>query len=407
MATNVLLPQWGMNMQDGKLVRWLVQEGATVKAGDPLVEVETAKINSELESPASGVVARILAPEGATVAVGTVVAVIAAPGETVPPSPSATPPIAGAPPWTAPPPQAPLHSVESTQPRLAAASVQVVPAARLLARRHGVDLAQVQGTGPGGRVLEADVQRLIQVRAAPPGQASGPDSGQAMPLTGLRKIIADRMLRSVQTMAQLTLTTEADVTELVRLREELIARWRPHHLRPLDLDLIVKATAHALKEHPRLNATLEGDSLRLREEVNIGVAMAVPQGIMVPVVHRADEKGLLVVAQELRELMRRAREGGLKLEHLGGASFTITSLASYEVDSFTPLIDPPQVAILGVGRVVEKAAVYQREIVARWMMALSLTFDHRALDGAPAGEFLRALKRRLESPRWMAAEEGA
>jgi pyruvate dehydrogenase E2 component (dihydrolipoamide acetyltransferase) len=198
-------------------------------------------------------------------------------------------------------------------------------------------------------------------------------------------------------MAQVTLTTEADVTGMVRLREELVSRWRPRRIRPLDQDIVVKAAADALEEHPRLNATLVDGEVRLLDDVNIGVAMSVPDGLMVPVIRNASGKDLLAIARESRELANKARKGELNIDDVTGAGFTITSLASYEIDAFTPIIDPPQVAILGVGRTVEKPAAHEGKIALRSMMHLSLTFDHRALDGVPASEFLRTVKRNLEN----------
>ena len=179
---------------------------------------------------------------------------------------------------------------------------------------------------------------------------------------------------------------------------------RPHRIRPLDLDIIVKATAEALKEHPRLNATLVNNEIRLLSEINVGTAMAVPDGLLVPVIRQAAEKDLLSIAREIREMADKSRKGALSVDDMIGASFTITSLANYDIDAFTPIIDPPQVAILGVGRIVEKPAVHNGEIAIRSMMFLSLAFDHRALDGVPAGEFLRTLKSRLEAPSWMTSD---
>ncbi|MCH8827585.1 MAG: 2-oxo acid dehydrogenase subunit E2 [Chloroflexi bacterium] len=436
MATEVLLPQWGMNMEDGLMVKWLVQEGDTVQAGQPLVEVETAKINSELESPVTGIVAHIMAREGATVDVGTLVAVIAEPGETVP-RPSIMRP---APPLIAPRRSASpvassstpgnkqvtpvarrlaannnlgLDSVEGTgpngriteddvrraieernKPRLA---VQVVPGARLLARQHGIDLNDLEGSGPNGRILVVDVEGVIAE-----GSNALP-TREVIPLRGLRKTIADRMLQSSRGMAQVTLTTEADVTEMVRLREALVSEWRSDRIRPLDLDIIVKAVADTLAEHPRLNATLVKDEVRILQDVNVGLAMAVPNGLLVPVIRNADAKGLQDIAVEIRALAERSRMNELSVDDMIGAGFTITSLSNYDVDAFTPIIDPPQVAILGVGRVREKPAVHRGEIAIRSMMFLSLAFDHRALDGVPAGEFLQAVSRRLEDTSWLAA----
>ena len=360
--------------------------------------METAKIDSELEAPESGVVAHIMVPEGTTVDVGTIVAVIAEPGETVPRPTSIQPRRVPAPAKRRSPGAGATTGRGAVADRSGQAA-QVTPVARRLARQENVDLSQVQGTGPGGRITEDDVRSAIETsRVGPPVQVvprarmvakeqgidlsqvqgTGPDGrilvvdvesaiaaqaagqvGEAIPLKGLRKTIADRMMESVHSMAHVTLTTEADVTEAVRLREDLVSQWREHRIRPLDLDLIVKATAAALREHPRLNATLVGQEIRLLGEVNVGVAMAVPDGLMVPVIRQADEKDLLSIAGEIRELVNKSRDGKLSVDDVTGSTFTITSLASYDIDAFTPIIDPPKVAILGVGRIAQKPAVYQ------------------------------------------------
>ena len=439
MATNVLLPQWGMNMEDGLMVKWLVAEGDAVEAGQPLVEVETAKINSELEAPVSGVIAHILVPEGSTANVTDIVAVIAEPGEIVPRPASRQPVRVSSTPRHRPSVSSPIadsgrtvtsqitpiarrlaqqngidlsnitgtgpngriveddikRAVDARQLSRARLTVQIVPRAMRLAAEHGINLDNVTGTGPGGRIIEADVEKVVQ------GDRVAVPEGKGEPLSGLRKIIADRMMESVDSKAPVTLTTEADVTELVKLREDLVSAWRPHRIRPLDQDLIVHAVSAALPDHERVNATITGDNLELLEGVNVGVAMAVPDGLMVPVIRDADKKDLLANAQELHQLAEKSRDGSLKVDDMMGAGFTITSLASFDIDAFTPIIDPPQVAILGVGRIVEKPAVHQGEIVARSMMFLSLTFDHRALDGATAGAFLKDVKGRLEDPSWM------
>ena len=435
MATNVLLPQWGMNMEDGTLTRWLVSEGDEIAEGQPLVEVETAKINSELESPASGVVAHIMAAEGSLVKVGELVAVIGEPGENPPrPEPGAPSspggrrrrqrradgrPRGGAARQVTPVARRlarendiDLDAVTGSGPRGRITEqdvrdaikarrrrprVQVVPRARMLARQESIDLADVTGSGPDGRITVSDVERAVAERDA--GAARADALGEVVPLTGLRKIIADRMALSVSTMAQVTLTTEVDVTELLRLRESLVSEWRPHRLRPLDLDLIIAAVAGALKEHPRLNAHLVDGDVLLLEEVNIGLAVAVPDGLVVPVLRGADSLDLLGIARQMRELADKTRRGELGVDDVTGAGFTVTALSNYDIDVFTPIIDPPQVAILGLGRAREKPVVVDGEIVARSMMHLSVTFDHRALDGVPVAEFMRTLKARLESPQ--------
>ena len=271
--------------------------------------------------------------------------------------------------------------------------MQVVPAARRLARQHDLDLSRVQGTGPGGRITEADVARALEAPA--PAAAGG------VPLSGMRRTIAERMLRSVQTMAQVTLTTEADVTAAVELRKQLVGEWRAHRLRPVDQDLVVRAVARALPEHPHLNATLDDDGLRQSEQVNVGVAMAIKDGLLVTVVHEADQKDLLTTAREIRELADKARRDELGHDDVSGGSFTVSSLSQFGIDGFTPIINPPEVAILGVGRVVEKPAVHVGEVTVRSMMFLSLTFDHRAVDGATAAQFLQSVTRYLGEPGWM------
>ena len=441
MATNVLLPQWGMNMEDGTLTKWLVEEGDEIAEGQPLVEIETAKINSELESPASGVVAHIMADEGSLVKVGELVAVIAEPGENAPrpePGAPASPASArrrqrrtdsraasgGARRQVTPVARRlarendiSLDDVTGTGPRgrvteqdvrnaiearRSRPRVQVVPRARMLARQEGIDLADVTGSGPNGRIVVADVERAIAERDAGATRASA--VAEIVPLTGLRKTIADRMTMSVSAMAQVTLTTEADVTDLLKLRESLVSEWRPHRLRPLDLDLIIAAVADALKAHPRLNAHLVEDEVLLLDEVNIGIAMAVPDGLVVPVLKGADSLDLLGVARAMRELADKTRKNALGIDDVTGAGFTVTALSNYDIDAFTPIIDPPQVAILGLGRANRKPVVLDGEIVARSMMHLSVTFDHRALDGVPVAEFIRTLKSNLESPEPLVGE---
>ena len=319
MATEVLLPQWGMEMQDGTIVKWLKKEGDTVEEGEPLVEVETAKLETEMESIASGVVAHILVPEGATVPIRTTLAIIASPGEDVPRPAGVTPPVAA--PAAAQPPVSPAAA--PGQP-----AAQVVPAARRLAQQQGIDLAQIQGTGPGGRILIEDVQKAVDQPAATPPErvavqvvpaarrlaqqhgidlarvtGTGPrgriiiqdvekavdalaaPAAQVLPISGIRQTIASRMLESTLSMAQVTLTTEADVTDAMRLREGLSRQLEGSGLSPLHL--VVKATARALREHPRMNAIQKEHEIELAQEVNIGVAVSLPDGLIVPTIRRA------------------------------------------------------------------------------------------------------------------------
>ena len=452
MAWEIVLPQWGMEMQDGVIVRWLKEEGDPVLEGEPLVEVETAKLQTELESTASGTLAYIIAQEGEIVPISGLLAVITEPGEEVPRPSGATPPQAapaiqvptgparqsGVAATTTPTPSIEVDGKESGvqvvpaarrlaqqkgidlssvpgsgprgriliadveraiegQPQSAPAQstdgvkVQVVPAARRLAQQNGIDLAQVQGTGPGSRILIKDVEKAIQA----PSQSEP----QVVEMAGIRRTIATRMLQSLQTTAQVTVTTEANVTEAMTLRQGLSRSMSDGSLSPLHL--VLKATARALKDHTRLNAIQSEDRVQLVDRVNIAIAVALAEGLITPVIQDADLKTLAELATEGRELAAKTREGRARPEEVTGGTFTVTNLGAYDIDAFTPIINPPQVGILGVGRVVEKPIIEDGQITKGAMMYLSLTFDHRVVDGAPAAEFLQTIKKHLEDPWWM------
>jgi pyruvate dehydrogenase E2 component (dihydrolipoamide acetyltransferase) len=264
------------------------------------------------------------------------------------------------------------------------------PMARRLAKEHGVDLAEVTGTGSGGRITEKDVLAFVEAREKAPPPAA---PARAIPFIGMRQMIAERMTQSLQTMAQVTIHAEVDATELVRLREQLKEEFDLTYT-----DLLVKAVAKALKVHPILNAALVGDEIHLLGEIHIGVAVALEEGLLVPVVRDAARKTLQEIAQETRRLAQGAREGTLTVDEVTGSTFTVTNLGAYGVDGFTPIINPPEVAILGVGQIVDKPAIHDGQIVPRSIMVLSLTIDHRIVDGAPGAEFLRTVREILESP---------
>jgi len=289
-----------------------------------------------------------------------------------------------------------LAARSTAPPASAEVAVQVTPAARHLARQHGIDLRTVQGSGPRGRIVIEDVQKVL---AAPAQTMAQP--AQVVPIKGMRQTIATRMLQSLQSTAQVTLTTEVDVTEAMTLRAGLARQWPESGLSPLHL--VLKATARALKEHPRMNAIQKEHTVELVPEIHIGVAVSLDEGLLVPTIRRADTKPLAEIARESRDLAARARQGHASYEEVTGGTFTITNLGAYGIDAFTPIINPPQVGILGMGRVIEKPAVYQGAITGRSMLYLSLTFDHRVIDGAPAAAFLHALKGHLEDPWWMVA----
>jgi len=430
-----------MGMADGMIVRWLKHEGDTVAEGEPLVEVEAAKVTSEVEAEVSGVLARILVAEGETVPVRTPLCLIGSASEVranvevlTEPVESAT--VASAPGSPAASSQltvqvtpvarrmAKEHGIDLSQvrgsgpggrivtedvqraideaarpllPATAPAEVQVIPAARRLAKDHGIDLGQVRGSGPGGRITVEDVQRVIAAAAQPatPAPPALP-AEQVIPLTGMRGTIARRMQQSLQTAAQVTLVTEVDVSALVQLREDLKQQFALTYT-----DLVIKAVADALKEHPRLNAWIEGEQIQLVQAIHIGVAVALDEGLIVPVVRNADRRSLGEIAQETQRLAMRAREGTLAREEVMGSTFSVTNLGMYGIDAFTPIVNPPEIAILGVGRINEKLMRVPRGAEWRHVMTLSLTFDHRVVDGAPAAAFLQSVGKRLEDPAEM------
>lgn len=388
MATEIALPQWGMEMQDGTVVKWLKNEGDLVEKGESLVEIETAKLTSEMESTCSGVLAHILVQKGDTIPVGAVLAIVGAPGEEVPLPELHTK-------STKKSSSAPTVLIGSDKD--SSLAVQVTPVARRIAKEHGIDLTSVQGTGPGGRITDKDVRAIIDNQDEI-SQSIVVPVAEVVPLTGMRGTIAQRMLKSSQGSANVTLTTQADVTLLTQLQKDLVSEWRKHRIRPLELDFIVSAVARMLKLHPRLNAMLVENEVRELSEVNVGVATALPQGLVVPVIRQADQKDLLELAKAIRKVAKMSRNGDLVPEDTMGGTFTVTDLGAFDIDVFTPIINLPQVAILGVGRTLEQPVVYEGEVTKRSMKYLSLTFDHRALDGAPAGAFLRAVKRYLEAP---------
>jgi pyruvate dehydrogenase E2 component (dihydrolipoamide acetyltransferase) len=378
MPVEVVMPKFGLTMQEGTIQRWFKAEGERIEAGQPLFEVETEKVLYEVEVPTGGWVAKLLYPAEATVPCAQVVAVIAVEGED---------PVAVAARYAS---HAVAHKFADAHRAApgrevaapAADRIVATPAARKLAKEHHIDLAALRGSGPGGRITREDVEAALVAASM----------RTAEPLRGMRKAIAERMWKSLQSAAQLTITTEADVTTLVERREHLKAQFAVTFT-----DLIVEAVAGALREHPRLRVTSEGDAIQRHDDINIGIAVALDEGLIVPVIAKADQKPLQQIAEESRSLAERARAGTLGIDAVSGGNFTITNLGMYGVDAFTPIIHQPQVAILGVGRIVQKPAVHEGRVAIRSMMTLSLTFDHRIVDGAPAAAFLGDVVRRLGS----------
>jgi pyruvate dehydrogenase E2 component (dihydrolipoamide acetyltransferase) len=377
------MPKFGLTMHEGTIQRFFKAVGERVSAGDPLYEVETEKVLYEVESPASGVLAVALFEEGATVECGVAVAVIAEANDD-PASLRAKYGSAPAAPSNGEVKAAKAPAADAIEPKSASGERRPVsPVARKLAAELGVKLDRVIGSGPGGRITREDVERAAK---SPPPPVPATASLQTTPLRGMRKTIAERMHQSLRDTAQLTITSEADVTPATELRERLKREFDFTYT-----DLLMQAAARALLKHPRMNARLEGNAILSSSETNIGLAVSLEDGLIVPVIRDVTSKSLREIAALTKEAGEKARASKLKLEDISGGTFTITNLGTYGIDAFTPILNSGETGILGVGRIVEKPAIYRGEITRRAMITLSLTFDHRVIDGAPAALFLQSV----------------
>jgi pyruvate dehydrogenase E2 component (dihydrolipoamide acetyltransferase) len=399
LVVKVVMPQFEETMQTGKIISWLKKQGEKVEKGKPIVEVETQKLTAEIEAPENGILAKILANEGDEIPVLQAIAVIATPEE-LPNIDSISRELLSAIPET--------EKVEEVRKPTRNASdmvekpvarVPISPLARTLAREHGIDPMKIRGSGPGGRITREDVMDQIAEGASATRLEPEVRRGKVILMSKMRKAIAERMSSSAKIAPQVTVTTEVDMSEIVRLRERLLPELeKTAGVRISYTDILVKAVAIALREHPILNSRLDGDLIRLIDEINIGVAVEVEEGLVVPVVHDADKKTLTDVAKSTKQLVDGARAGRLLSSELAGGTFTISNLGSYGVDVFTPLINLPETAILGVGRIVEKPVASNGQLSVKPMMYLSLSFDHRAIDGALAARFLLKIREILEAP---------
>lgn len=402
MPTEIYMVKLGMTMTEGTVAEWHVPDGGEVKAGEDLYRLETEKVEMEVEAEATGTV-RHLVPDEATVDPGAVVGYIYAAGEEIPEAlPTAGAPAASATPASAAPASVASAPAAASAPAPAAASggrVAASPAARRLARELGVELSTVTGTGPGGRITKEDVEAAASAAPAAPAPTPAETAGdEVVPVRGMRKVIAERMFASLRDTAQLTMDMEADMDDCVRLRAQLIEEWADAGVRPSYTDIVMKAAARALRDHPRMNARFEGAEMTLRGEVHVGMAVALDEGLVVPVLRHVDRMGLREIAVESSRLAAAAREGALALDDMAGGTFTVSTLGMFGVDAFTPILNPPEVGILGVNRLREGVRWEGERPVRRQTMTLSLTWDHRALDGAPAARFLASVRDYLEAP---------
>ena len=396
MATEVKLPRLGQGMESGTIVRWLKSEGDAVKKREPLYELDTDKVTQEVEAEADGVLLKIVVAEG-EVEVGTTVAVIGKEGEeftlepvTAPaPAPAATPVAAAAP-------------VVAAEPEVAAAAhadgrVKASPLARRIARERGIDLANVTGTGPDGRVIAEDVETLAVGAAAAAPIAVPSGEVEIVQLTATRKTIA-RRLTDAWAAPVFQLGVSVDMTEALALREQLVARLAEGAPKPTVNDILTKLAGVALIRHRAVNATFSGDTIQRFPNAHVAIAVAAPNGLVVPVIRDADRRTIQEIAEARTDLVGRARSGKLTLADLEGGTFTISNLGMFGVEQFVAVLNPPQVAILAVGAVKDTAVVVDGDIDIAPMMQLTLTCDHRAIDGADGADFLRTLVALLEHP---------
>lgn len=392
MATFVAMPKLGMNMTEGTIVEWLVKEGAQVESGQIIMAIETDKATQEVEAPSSGILARILRHEGETLVCNAVMGVIVEPGEEVPANIPDM--IAGD---VAPKTEVEV-SVETSgdeapqvqeESKVSARRINISPSARKLAEELGVDIAKIRPRG--ARIKRSDVQaayELMQTEAGPAVQTS------KQPMTRIRRKIAEHMSQSARSVARVGLTLEAEATNLIAWREHLEAGG----VKVSYNVLLAKLVAVALREFPYMNAQLDGETILELGDVNIGIAVDAERGLIVPVLRQVDGKPVPALQQEYADLTERATQGKSTLNDLEGGTFTITNLGGLEIEQFLPIVNYPECAILGVGAILKKAVVIDDMIGIRPMMWLTLAFDHRLVDGAPAAKFLQRVKHLVENP---------
>ena len=445
MATELTMPQMGYDMQEGTVLRWLKGEGDTVANGEPIAEIETDKAVVEFESYAEGVLHRIIVPAGTTVPVGEPIALVGAQdeifdaiddtasdeGPTVPadvdsdePAPSAAIPM---PPASSDIATEELHVAEPEpeveEPPLAASSLRASPIARRIADERGIDITKVQGTGPGGRVVKDDVLAYQEPEPVEPEIMEEPEpeeveavegeaaveaevmvvaeeeaADDAMQLSRMRQQIARVTVRSKQEKPHFYVTSEVDMTEAMSLRQQINRSLEGEGVRVTVNDLIIKACAAALRKHPKFNAFLDGDVIRPNDSVNIGIAMAVEDGLLMPAIMGCEQMTLKSLALASKDLADRAQNGTLRPDEYTGGTFGVSNLGMFDVSTFVAIIQPPQTAILAVGTVAKRPVVRDDEIVIRQTMNATISADHRVVDGAEGAQFLMEVKNALESP---------
>jgi pyruvate dehydrogenase E2 component (dihydrolipoamide acetyltransferase) len=390
MITKVVMPMLGWTMKEGTIVTWLKKEGEQVEKGEPLLAIETEKVVKDVESPGTGILRKILIPEEATVPVSAVLGIIAKPHEDI----STIQNMLKSSEVSLETPQAPtVKKMESTTSSKPSGKMKISPAAKKLAEKHNIDITKISGTGPNGRIVRKDILAAIEMTTGMPRVR------EVIPLAGIRKTTADRLSFSYQTAVHVTVTMAMDMAEMVKLRKKLLPEIeKKKHIRITYTDLLVKTVAKTLEEYPIVNSTLDDQEIKILDDINIGVAVDTKTGLIVPVIRKANRKSLIDIALTTKELVEKARSGNIALDEITGGTFTITNLGMFGVDQGAPIINPPEIAILGVGRIAQKPVVVDNKIVIRPMMNITLSFDHRVIDGALAARFLKTMKEKIENP---------
>ncbi|WP_280148969.1 dihydrolipoamide acetyltransferase family protein [Bacillus safensis] len=371
MAVEVVMPKLGMSMKEGTVSVWNKEVGETVNKGESIASINSEKIEMEIESPAEGTILDIKVPEGEGVPPGTVICYIGEGNE-----------------------QVEEKKEKDLPPKQKKERKKISPVARKIAQSANLDIHTLVGTGPDGRITKADV-----LRALPDEKEKQQKEPMHQPVSMMRKTIASRMMESLQTSAQLTITIKADVTKLTALQSELNETAAARHDMKLTMtDFVAKAVVLSLLEHPAMNSQYQNDRVETFEYVHLGIAAALDHGLAVPVIRHAEKLSLIELAKSIKSFGKKAREGRLLHDEIEGSTFTITNLGAYGVEHFTPILNPPEAGILGLGKADHMPVYHGNELCKGTILPLSLTFDHRVLDGAPASQFLSTVKAYLENP---------
>jgi pyruvate dehydrogenase E2 component (dihydrolipoamide acetyltransferase) len=393
MATEVILPRIDPGMTEGTIRQWKTKEGDRVEKGEVLYILETEKVTFEVEAPESGILAKVMGKAGDVVAIGKVVAFILQPGEEVPeiPAEEKIETKEGVAPAAQP------RQVEKSEPAKETVAIRATPLAKRIAKEHNIDLSLIKGTGPEGRIIKEDVMQAIEgvdkADVAPTVQE------EVLPLSSMRATIARRMTESFQSAPHFYLLVEVDAKELRRAREKLMPSIEK--LTGLSLtytDLLLKITAQALGEHPEINVTWASDGIKRLRDVNVGLAIAVEDGLIVPVIQQANTKSLAEITSIRGDFVQRAAKGKIRMDEMRGGSLTVTNLGMFGIDQFCAIINPPESCILAIGCIVDKPVVDNGQVVIRPRMNLTLSIDHRVLDGVTGGRFLQRIKELIELP---------